>query len=545
MQLLLGFFLAMSITTMLIPLLIRWAAPLGFLDLPGERKVHATPVPRVGGIAMVIAILAALLLWDAAARPMRALVFGVALLLGFGAWDDRNTLGSGTKFLGQALAAAQMMLWGGLSVATVTLTERMPLPAWLSAPLTLLFLLGGTNAFNLADGLDGLAGGMALLCLSGIALLAYTVGNTTVGLAAAVIAGALIGFLRFNTHPARVFMGDSGSQVLGFCAAVLAVLLTQDSRAPLSTALPLLLLGMPIIDTLMVMTERLMVKQSPFKADRRHIHHRLLALGFEHWEAVTVLYVLQGVLFVAAWFMRYDADWLVMLVFVVFAALVLLPLRVAQHYGWRIRRPAEQETWAVDTVVTRRGSYALPREAAHLLLGATLGIYAGWVLLCGPAPPRDLRLLAAGLGAVLLGTLLFHRHRALTGWAERVALYSSAAMAIFLSKRSLLDSSHPPLVECILFPLLALSVVVSIRTTASDRSFRVTPLDMLVLLLVVTVPNLPDSIASTRALGYAIAELVLLFYAVEALSLTSGHRWRWLTGGTALFLFGVAVRAAL
>jgi hypothetical protein len=145
----------------------------------------------------------------------------------------------------------------------------------------------------------------------------------------------------------------------------------------------------------------------------------------------------------------------------------------------------------------------------------------------------------------LLASLLLGRHRALTGWAERVALYSSAALAIFLSKHGLRELGHPPLLECILFPLLALSIVVSFRTTASERSFRATPLDMLVLLLVVTVPNLPDSIASTRALGFAIAELVLLFYALEALSLSSGSHWRWLAGGAAVFLFGIALRTAL
>ena len=545
MQVLLGFILAMSITTVLIPLLIRWAAPLGFLDMPGARKVHVIPVPRVGGIAMVIAVLIALILWGARTQAMHALLLGAVVLLIFGSWDDRRPIGAGPKFAGQALAVAFVMTWGGLSVASVTMTDRIPLPEWFAVPLTFLFLIGGTNAFNLADGLDGLAGGMALLCLSGIALLAYTVGDTTTGLAAAVIIGALIGFLRFNTHPARVFMGDSGSQVLGFCAAVLAVLLTQDSSAPLSTALPLLLLGVPIIDTLTVMTERIMVRQSPFKADRRHIHHRLLALGFEHWEAVTLLYVLQGGLFVAAWFMRYDADWLVTAVFVAFAAAILVPMRLAQHLGWRIRRLNSEEEGAAAIPAARRSPRALPQAVTHAVLGATLGIYASWVLLRGPAPPRELRLLAAGLGAVLVASLLLRRHRAVTGWAERIALYSSAALAIFLSKQNFPVTGHPPLLECIVFPLLALCVVVSIRTTSSDRSFHVTPLDILVLLLVITVPNLPNSIASTRALGFAIAELALLFYALEALSHSSGQRWRWLTGGAVIFLFAVALRAML
>jgi UDP-GlcNAc:undecaprenyl-phosphate GlcNAc-1-phosphate transferase len=541
MQLLLGFILAMTITTVLIPLLIRWASPLGFLDMPGARKVHATPVPRVGGIAMVIAILIALVLWGASTRIMHALLLGIGVLLVFGVWDDRNDLGAGVKFLGQALAAGVAIVWGGLSVATVTLTDRMPLPAWVSLPLTFLFLMGGTNAFNLADGLDGLAGGMGVLCLCGIGLLAYTVGDNTIGITAAVIVGALIGFLRFNTHPARVFMGDGGSQVLGFCAVALAVLLTQQPGVPLSTALPLLLLGLPIIDTLMVMSERILAGQSPFKADRRHVHHRLLAVGFEHWEAVTLLYLLQGALFVAAWFLRYDSDLTVALTFIAFAAVVLIPIHLALHFRWHVRRP-NHAAGEVDTAFGESGPMWRPKAAAQLLLCGSLTAFAAWVLCRGAAPSHDLRLLALGLGVVLTSSLVLRWKQVDTGWIEKVALYSSAVLAIFLSKRGAPAGSHPQLLECVLFSLLALSVVLSIRTS-SNRPFRVTPLDVLVLLIVVTVPNLPDSIASAGALGFAIAELVLLFYALEALSLTVGNRWRWVTGGAALFMFGVALRA--
>jgi hypothetical protein len=186
----------------------------------------------------------------------------------------------------------------------------------------------------------------------------------------------------------------------------------------------------------------------------------------------------------------------------------------------------------------------LPRKAAHMLLGGTLLAYGAWVLLRGAVPSHDLRVLALGLGVLLMCSLLLRGKHEDTSLAEKVALYSSAALAIFLSKQGLPSNVHPQALEYVLFSVLALSVVVSIRTS-KERPFRVTTLDLLVLLLVVTVPNLPDSIASTRALGLAIAELVLLFYALEALSLTSGYRSRWLSASTALFLFGVALRAVL
>jgi UDP-GlcNAc:undecaprenyl-phosphate GlcNAc-1-phosphate transferase len=471
-------------------------------------------------------------------------------------WDDRKTLSAGPKFGGQALAVLIAMFWGGVSINSVTLVERMSLPPWAALPLTFFFLLGGTNAFNLADGLDGLAGGMAMLCLCGTALLAYTVGNAAVGTAAVVMVGALIGFLRFNTHPARVFMGDGGSQMLGFSAALLGLLLTQDPRNPLSTALPLLLLGMPVIDTLMVMTERLLAGRSPFLADRRHIHHRLLALGFEHREAVSILYLLQGCLFVAAWFMRYDPDVRVALTFVVFAVLVIVPLRVAQHFGVRVRRvPADPKppgAGVAAAAVTGPGAWPARmsfRSIGGFVLSAALVAYAGWVLMTGARPSRDVQILALSLAAILGAGLLLRWRRLDAAWTDKVALYSCAALANFLSRHGLPGALHLPsagaahgqLIECVLYGVLALAMVACIRGSG-ERQFKLTPLDILVLLVVVTVPNLPDSIASAKSLGLTIAELALLFYSLEVLSLAVGHRWRWLSGAALVFLIGLALR---
>jgi UDP-GlcNAc:undecaprenyl-phosphate GlcNAc-1-phosphate transferase len=545
MQTLLGFVLAMSFTMALIPLLMRWAVPLGILDHPDARKVHTTAVPRVGGMAMGAGVLLSLLLWIASSRALQALWAGIAILLIFGVWDDRKSLAAAPKFAGQALAALVMMHWGGLSIASLTLSERLMLPGWISLPLTFLFLVGGTNAFNLADGLDGLAGGMALLCLCGTALLAYTVGNNAVGSVALVLVGALIGFLRFNTHPARVFMGDGGSQMLGFCAAVLVLLLTQDQQIPLSTALPLLLLGIPIIDTLMVMSVRLLLGHSPFLADRRHIHHRMLTLGLEHWEAVSILYLLQAALFVAAWFLRYDSDVVVGLCFLAFAAITLLPIWLAQYAGLRVRRGgAGTDADAADAQPMRAGAAARAlRSIGRSTLAVALGIYALWVLATGALASRDVQLLAVGLAAVLGSGLLWRRKREDASWTDRLALYSCAALALFVSKHGL-TGLHPQLFELIVFPVLAVAMVISLRS-ARDQPFRLTPLDILVLLIVVTVPNLPDSVASARSLGLWIAELVLLFYSLEALTLTAGPRWRWVNGAAAVFLIGLVLRATV
>jgi UDP-GlcNAc:undecaprenyl-phosphate GlcNAc-1-phosphate transferase len=159
------------------------------------------------------------------------------------------------------------------------------LPAWVAVPLTVVAIIGVTNAINLADGLDGLAGGISLLSFCCIGYLAYLEGDISVGLAALAFIGAIFGFLRFNTHPATIFMGDTGSQLLGFAAITLSLALTQRQTA-LSPLLPLILLGFPVLDTLTVMITRILRKRSPFSADRNHFHHNLLDLGFRHPESV-------------------------------------------------------------------------------------------------------------------------------------------------------------------------------------------------------------------------------------------------------------------
>ena len=543
MQALVGFILAMSVTMVLMPLLMRWAAPLHILDMPAGRKVHMTPVPRVGGIAMAGGIFTALLLGARDFAPLAALLTGIAILLCVGIWDDRRSLGAAPKFAGQAMAALVVILWGGVSIVSLTFSDRIELPPWIALPLTFFFLLGGTNAFNLADGLDGLAGGMAVLCFCGTALLAYTVDNLAIAGIAVVFAGTVIGFLRYNTHPARVFMGDSGSLVLGFAAAVLALLLTQDPQVPLSTALPLLLMGMPIIDTVTVMTERLLAKRSPFKADRRHLHHRLLAIGFEHRQAVIIFYGLQTALFVAAWFLRFATDTVVVLVFGVFVVLLVGTLHMAEKFH-AMRAAVVPAGAARPQKDSARAESLQLRDAAAYLLGATLLACAAWALLLGAVAGRDLMWLALALALLLAVSATLRWNRPDIGWSEKIALYSGATLAIYLGKCSLPEQLHPMPIEYVVFACMAFATVTIVRGSG-DRLFKLTPLDMLVLVVVLIVPNLPDSFANSPALGSGLVELVLLCYAIEALSFSSLQTIRWLRGIALVFLVAIAMRPLL
>jgi UDP-GlcNAc:undecaprenyl-phosphate GlcNAc-1-phosphate transferase len=528
MDLMLGFLLAMSVTMALIPPLMQAAARWNFLDAPGARKVHTTPVPRVGGIAMAAGTLLALVLSGNFAQPMPAYLAGVLVLLLFGVWDDRVTLSAGPKLLGQVLAVLVIMIWGDVTIATMTLTERHELPLWVSWPLTFVFLIGVTNAINLADGLDGLAGGTTLLSLSALALLAFTSGTPFVGVVAVVIVGAILGFLRYNTHPARVFMGDGGSQILGFSAAVLAVVLTQDELTPLSSALPLLLLGIPIIDTLMVMTQRMLEGRSPLQADRNHIHHRLLALGFDHHEAVIGIYLLQAGLFVTAWFLRYESDLTIIALFAVLSLLTIGLLHRATARGWRLRPPGRQGHVASShlqrLIVWLREPAHLPR-AALFIISVCIALYFVSVATVLEQPSRDVQWMAAVIALGVLVSTVLQWRRAEAGWMEKAAVFLALVMAVYFDRRTETFLEQAIATQLAVFGLLVIAIVIRFRL-ASDRRFRVTPLDILVIFIAVVVPNLPGSVISAATGGESVSKLIALMYGVETLFAAAAHWWR-------------------
>ncbi|MDP1619840.1 MAG: MraY family glycosyltransferase, partial [bacterium] len=284
-----GFIIAVFMTMVLIQPLMRLAVRWHFVDLPDARKVHSAAIPRIGGVAMVIGAMVPVAVWLMPQTQIAAILAGVAIILLFGVWDDRSNLDYRVKFLGQILAVVIVVIYGGISIRYVPFWSANALPDYLAIPITVFALLGITNAINLADGLDGLAGGTTLLSLGMIAILAYMVDGTSVVLIAVSVMGSILGFLRYNTYPARIFMGDGGSQFLGFSVGVLVILLTQQVNPMLSPSIALMLLGLPVLDTVMVIGQRVYEKRSAFSPDKNHIHHKLLALAFTHYEAVFLI----------------------------------------------------------------------------------------------------------------------------------------------------------------------------------------------------------------------------------------------------------------
>lgn len=504
------FIVALAITTACAPLLLRWAPRIGLTDLPGHRKVHTTAVPRVGGIAMAAGILVSAALLPHLTLPMLGVLAGLLVLLVFGVWDDRVDLDYRVKFLGQFLAVGLCMGIGGVRIEALTLDTPLVLPSALSWALTFVFLVGVTNAVNLSDGLDGLAGGLAFLCLCAIAVLGATIGNATVTTLALIESGAILGFLRFNTHPARIFMGDGGSQMLGFSIGVLAIVATQGESGVLSASLPLLLLGLPILDTLTVIVRRLASGQSPFVSDRNHLHHQLLGLGFMHREAVALIYCVQVALFLLAYFLRFQSDVTIVTVYAAFAALLLGSLGWAMHSGWHAH--TGRALPFASSLMGRVRNPALTRSLARgasWAMGSGLVIYAALVLVRARHVGGDVALLSAAMLVLLFALSRFTSAEPLH-WFERLPAYLSVILLVYLDQTA---AAGAPWVTWSVIGVTAAAAL--LRFGFSERRLEVTALDVLVVFVALVIPNLPGFVSLPPDLPAGIVKAVVLLYVVE------------------------------
>ena len=313
------FFCAGIVCSALIPVIIRFARRHRLFDhITSTRKVHSARVPRLGGVAIVAGFYAPLLgliLYPTGlgsqfyAEPSRAFafLFGGLAIAGLGFFDDIFGAGAVEKFFVQ-IAVALYLWWAGFRIEDVHLVGGAVLPLGLfgGALFTVLWIVGVMNALNLIDGLDGLAAGIAIVSVVTNFLVAALGGQPLMALWMAALGGSLLAFLRFNFHPARIFMGDGGSLFIGYVLAVSAIRTNQKSSAAVSLLVAIVALALPIADTLLAMLRRGLRGRPMFSGDKEHIHHRLLALGLSHRQVVLVMYAvavaLGGLSLALSWF---------------------------------------------------------------------------------------------------------------------------------------------------------------------------------------------------------------------------------------------------
>ena len=509
MNLALAFAGALFLSVTLLPVLMRNAARWGLMDDPAEeRKIHTELKPRIGGIGIVAATFLSAGYWLAADALPAGLVAGAVVIVAFGYLDDRYTLRVRWKFLGQVLAVL-LLLAGGVTIDHVPLLGLEVAPAWIRYPLSFFFVLGVINAVNMSDGLDGLAAGMVLMSIGTLAALAVMTGQDAAAVAALAVAGGVLGFLRYNTFPSRTFMGDTGSQFLGFAVAALAILVTQHPGAAVSPALPLLIAGLPVIDTLSVMALRIIRGKSPFLPDAKHLHHQFLQIGCRHHEAVAVLYLLQLALLALAWWSRYESDGFILALYLVFCATLLGAVLLMRLRDFRLRHSDEMPRAERRNVLLRRFGWVHRQAAQVLAAGVAVMLLAVALLVERPVPGLGQFPLSCAAACALLW--LVFRERPI--FVTRALVYMASALTVYALLRGGDRPAFNLVIDASLIALVAF-LFLAIRMTRREV-FRPDTQDGLVLLMIVMIPLLPAGEIAELELGRIALRSAALVYCCE------------------------------
>lgn len=538
---------ATIISLVLVPFMMSHAERLGMVDHPSGRRVHAQPIPRVGGWGIVFGTLIPLFAMTTLTPLLGVFIYGSLILLLFGALDDRYEMGPKMKFIGQFLAAVPLVVFGDFFISQYPVFVEWQPPVALSMGITIVCLVAMINATNQSDGLDGLAGGESLLTLAGIALLAYLAESSVLLIVALAAVGGVLGFLRYNTHPARVFMGDSGAQFLGFVVGFLAIWLTQYADTELSAAAMLPLLGLPVFDFFLVLYVRLRNKQPIFKASKHHIHHRLLDRGFVHKETVTIIYVLHAAMVLSGLLLRHAHDLVILAAYAGICGVFLLLLTSAERRDWRAHESGLQfgqlidMSGDIDKTLRKKLLVVFPRRALEFLIP----VYLVAVTLLIDDVDIDYGFVALIL--LIPVALQSFLRRSLGSTPRRLAVYTVTVFVVYLCAwdRSGWQRDWAPMFEMGYYIAVALCVAVAIRFSPRRRKeeFRVTSLDYLLLFVVLCSIFFADFLPVGQfSVPIFIVALVVMLYGIELLMVERKQRADWLGKASGLALLIIAWR---
>lgn len=323
-ELIIAFFVALFSTLLLVYPIKKLSIKIGAVDLPNYRKVHKDPMPRLGGLAIFLGVAVGLIYLRPVHEQLFEIYLGAVVIVITGILDDKYQIKPLLKLGGQFLAAG-ILINGGLII------ERVTLPVFgmidlgnFSIIITLLWVVGISNAINLIDGLDGLASGVSAIALTSILVMALIDTRSIVIALCVILIGSNLGFLFHNFNPAKIYMGDTGSMFLGYMIAVISILGLFKNVTLFSFVIPIIVLALPIFDTLFSMTRRALNGEKIMMPDKKHIHHQFLDAGFNHRNTVLVLYGVSGVFGILAILFSTASPTLSLIVCIIFIFLLQL-----------------------------------------------------------------------------------------------------------------------------------------------------------------------------------------------------------------------------
>lgn len=315
--------LCFVISVLITPLVKKLAIRIGATDQPNHRKVHQKVMPRMGGLAIFISFLVGMFIYMPDSEFFYPILIGSTIIVITGILDDMMELSAKVKLIGQ-IAAAAVVVFNGVFVEFINVPLLGELNfGFLAIPLTIIWIVGITNAINLIDGLDGLAAGVSSIALVTISGMAIFMGNDFVAAVGLILLGSTLGFLIYNFHPAKIFMGDTGAMFLGFIISVLSLLGFKNVTL-VSLIIPIIILGVPISDTIFAIIRRLLNKQPLSAADKSHLHHCLLQAGYSHRQTVLIIYGIAAFFGLAAILFSQTTLWISITIMAVLLILVEL-----------------------------------------------------------------------------------------------------------------------------------------------------------------------------------------------------------------------------
>ena len=535
----------------LIPNISRLAVSIGIFDGLDERKTHTDPIPRLGGIAIFFAVLLGVILFTEIDRTMRGFLAGGVVIFLTGLTDDLEQISPKKKFLGEVMAALVVTLVGDLqltSLGNLFGAGNIDL-GYLSIPFTVFAIVGVINAINLIDGLDGLAGGITAIAAAAIGLLAYVSGDQMLLGVCAALLGGVIGFLKFNSYPARIFMGDGGSLYLGYCLAVLSVRLVEYSHAHgLGSHLtPLIILAVPVFDTLFVMGKRLITGKGLFTADRTHIHHRFMDLGLGHKSTVIIVYGLSYFLAAYAVMFRQLPDQVQLLNLVLLLAFFCLS-------NWTLARMLtgkENPFLRDDLSLVNAYSYRWMVRYSHYFLAMVKYLIIAIVVL--PlftfAGGSDFASSSVAWLLIILTVVLFQQTADWGNTFLQIIIYFNGAFLLFIVENEgrFFSLAGLPInvISNVMFALLFASCGVLLLLRKKSKLLMDSPLEYFILFIAITIPLLPKNFCAPTHLLTVAGKSMILFLGLKMIFLLEVRCNRKIIAATMAGLLFVALKSLM
>ena len=519
------FMTPMITTLLLVPPIKRLAIVTGAIDEPDERRVHKGRVPRLGGLAMFFGFLLTFLIYFNGYTQYRGIFIGMFIVVIIGLIDDSLGLDPRLKFLGQIVAALAAMVLSDVNINFLggVLGSNYSL-GWLSWPLTVFWIVGITNAINLSDGLDGLASGISLIAFTSFGFLAYQRDDVVIFSLCLVLVGCILGFLKYNTHPAEVFMGDTGSLFLGYFLGTLSIAGNFKSLTTMTLILPVLVLLVPISDTLWAIVRRLREGRSPFSADKKHFHHKLLNYGMDQSQTVSVIYGISAALSICAVALANSGS----------LKYMLIPLLVLGAAGSLAHAFGMIDLWRWTDSTSHFFEKLFPFEMRTMISNTCLKmLYVGSAIyliafLAGiPVLPRN-HLFIVSTTVVLFLFLFVTRGANGQSFTIFSLFFLAAAMVLvinfILSQEPVMFGLNVAYLETTAMTLLIAGVLGKLFFKKKKEIFLSTPLEFFIFLVVLSIAIVPENIRTEFNLVGNVMRTFLLFMAFKIIALTTLDR---------------------